>query len=303
MVDGKEFLLVDTPGFNDTWKDFKRSDARILGEIAQTLTLQTQLGVPLVRRIPPRLTSPPLVDLRLARHTLLIRHNQQTDDRRLSETIRTSPTDLWTRGLPEREYMAVLPHERSFFDYLVADLGIQVLLVTTNWPQRYEDQLKQQCAVRERDLRREFWKNMIEGGSDMCRFDDHHATAKAIIRRLASKPDITLALQSELAEGKSLKRTRAFSFIVKLRQRDEAVLRVAEENGVDAHVNAEGVAIRKDSETRLNDDIVERVRLAIEEEEEAAKKQRRKLSVKGIFRWLVGLTHIALQAAQVGLSM
>ena len=49
FVDGKEYLLIDTPGFNDTWKDLKRSDAKILGEIAQTLTLQHQLGVELVR--------------------------------------------------------------------------------------------------------------------------------------------------------------------------------------------------------------------------------------------------------------
>lgn len=47
-IEENEFLLVDTPGFNDTWKDFKRSDARILGDIAQTLELQSQLGVQLV---------------------------------------------------------------------------------------------------------------------------------------------------------------------------------------------------------------------------------------------------------------
>ena len=48
QVDGIEYLLVDTPGFNDTTRDFKRSDARVLGEIAQTLTLQTELGINLV---------------------------------------------------------------------------------------------------------------------------------------------------------------------------------------------------------------------------------------------------------------
>ena len=47
-VDSREYLLIDTPGFNDTWKAFKRSDATILGEIAQALTLQTHLGVKLV---------------------------------------------------------------------------------------------------------------------------------------------------------------------------------------------------------------------------------------------------------------
>lgn len=47
-VDSREYFLIDTPGFNDTWKALKRSDATILGEIAQILTLQTQLGVKLV---------------------------------------------------------------------------------------------------------------------------------------------------------------------------------------------------------------------------------------------------------------
>lgn len=48
FVDGKEYLLIDTPGFNDTFKHLRRSDATILGEIALALTLQSQLGVPLV---------------------------------------------------------------------------------------------------------------------------------------------------------------------------------------------------------------------------------------------------------------
>jgi predicted GTPase len=44
-VNNREFLLVDTPGFNDTY----RSDGQILAEIAGMLTLQKQLGVKLVR--------------------------------------------------------------------------------------------------------------------------------------------------------------------------------------------------------------------------------------------------------------
>lgn len=135
-----------------------------------------------------------------------------------------------------------------------------MLLVSTNWPQRYEDQVKLKCPVGERDLRREFWSEMIKGGSSICRFDDQHATAKAIVRRLAGKPNITLALQDELVQGRKLKGTRAFSFIVKIRQRDEAALRVGEMSGESDPANAEGVAIRKESEGKLHDDIVERVR-------------------------------------------
>ena len=134
---------------------------------------------------------------------------------------------------------------------------------------------------------------MIDGGSSICRFDDQHATAKAIVRRLAGKPNITLALQDELAQGQKLKRTRAFSFIVKTRQHDEAVLKVAEMSGEKRTADAESVAVRKDSEGKLHDDIVERVRIAIQEQEEAERKQRRKITIKGLLGWLIGILHIS----------
>lgn len=54
---------------------------------------------------------------------------------------------------------------------------------------------------------------------------------------------------------------------------------------------AESVAIRKDSKGRLHDDIVECVRLAIQEEEEAERKRCKKRTVKGLFRWLIGIAH------------
>ena len=73
-------------------------------------------------------------------------------------------------------------------------------------------------------------------------------------------------------------------------------------SGEDQPINSESIAIRKESEGRLHDDIVERVRLAIQEQEEAERKQRRKINVKGLFRWLIGITHIAMNDAQVGLA-
>ena len=182
------------------------------------------------------------------------------------------------------------------------DAFLQVLLVTTGWPQSYEEQVRSNCALRERELRREYWNAMIEGGSSMCRFDDQHTTAQAIVRRLAGKPNITLALQDELAKSGRLKGTRAFSFIVKARQNDEAVLRVAEMSGEPRPDDAEGINIRKESEGILHDDIVERVRQAIRDQEEEERKQRRKVSIKSLFRWLIGITHIAMGATQVGLA-
>lgn len=45
-----DFLMIDTPGFNDTDKDSTRSDGTILAEIARTLVLQTQMCVKLVSK-------------------------------------------------------------------------------------------------------------------------------------------------------------------------------------------------------------------------------------------------------------
>lgn len=255
-VDGNEYLLVDTPGFNDTWKDLKRSDARILGEIAQTLTLQTQLGV----------------DLRGILYLYDISAKRMTGD-----------------CLRQFELIKRICGERNYGN---------VLLVTTHWPRTMKDQTKQGCAVREGDLRREFWKDMIEGGSSMCRFDDQHSTAKAIVRRLAGKENITLALQDEIAKGTKLKSTSAFSFIVRSRQKDEENLKAHHED-----VNEDGIAIRKEAEGLLSDDIVERVRTAIEKEEaETRKKGKVRATVQGLFRWIIGITNIAMGAAQVGLA-
>lgn len=170
-----------------------------------------------------------------------------------------------------------------------------VLLVTTHWPKSAEEHPR--CAVREGELRREFWKEMVSKGSGMCRFDNKHSSAKAIIRRLAAKDDITLTLQDELATGKGLKKTRAFSFIVHARSQDEQ--KVAEK---DEDVKPEGVQIRKEAEGRLNDDIVEKVQNAIAEEEATARKRQRKLTVQQVFRWILSLTHVAMGGTQVGLA-
>lgn len=143
---------------------------------------------------------------------------------------------------------------------------------------------------------------MIKGGSLTFQFDDTHAMAKTIVRRFAEKPNITLALQDELAKLPSLKNTSAFHFIVDRRQRDEAVLQVAAMSGENDPDRNRSVAIRKESEGRLHDDIVERVRLAIQEQEEAERKQRKKTTVKGLLRWLLGIAHIAMGATQVGLA-
>lgn len=170
-----------------------------------------------------------------------------------------------------------------------------VLLVTTHWPKHIEDQPNR--AVREGELRRDFWKEMVNGGSTMSRFDDKHSTAKAIIRRLAAKDDITLSLQEELATGDGLKRTRAFSFIVNARIQDEEKVTKKDED-----VEPQSVAIRKDAEAKLNDDIVAKVQNAIEQEDAAARKGLKRLMVLQVFRRILGFTHVAMSGTQVGLA-
>lgn len=177
----------------------------------------------------------------------------------------------------------------------------QVLLVTTNWPRNFDEQIRQSCGVREGDLRRGFWRDMIKGGSSMCRFDGSHSDAKAIVRKLAGKKDVILALQNEMAEGRMLKGTSAFNFIVDARLRDEQ--RLAQ--GADAKeigVDAEGIAMRKEAEDQLTDDIVRRVQSRIEKEEAAARRQNKKTTVLELIRWIISLTGIAMGASQVALA-
>ena len=155
---------------------------------------------------------------------------------------------------------------------------------------------------------------MISDGSTMCRFDDQHATAKAIIRRLASKPDITLALQEELEAGKALRGTGAFGFIVRERERAELNAEERErmmvegrERMMEAERNGpppyESVKLRKEDEARLNDDIVVRVRQAIEKEDEEARKKGSKATVKTVLKWLLGVTSLAMGISQVALQV
>ena len=166
-----------------------------------------------------------------------------------------------------------------------------VLLVTTHWPTSVAEQKKQHCATREGDLRRDFWKDFVNNGSSMCRFNDQHDTAKTIIRRLAGKHDIILDLQAELDKG-GLRSTSAFSFIVGKRKKEED----------DSTAEPESVRINKEDEPLLKDDVVARVVSAMQEEEAAAKKEKRKVTVLSLFRWILSLGNLAMGAAQVGLA-
>lgn len=173
-----------------------------------------------------------------------------------------------------------------------------VLLVTTQWPTHIPDQSR--CAVREGELRRDFWSDMIHGGSTMCRFDGKHGSAKAIIRRLAAKENVVLALQGELADGAKLKETSAFSFMVDVRSKDEEVLAV--ERAGDRESRLESIQIRREGEDQLNNNIVADTQSALNSKVVSTAQQKQKMSVRSLLRWILGLTSLAMVATQVGLE-
>lgn len=186
-----------------------------------------------------------------------------------------------------------------------------VMLVTTHWPKDYEEQTEQGCALREADLRSEFWKDMIKGGSKMVRFDNDEDSARAIVGSFAEKQDITLALQVEMAAGRKLSDTSAGAFVISARQEDEDSLN---------HLQAEAKALAKDpknkdlirkieqlqssiesrkgDEQRLEGDIVTTIREEIRTLDEEARKRKRKPTPANVISWLINISGFTVQLVQ-----
>lgn len=188
-----------------------------------------------------------------------------------------------------------------------------VMLVTTHWPKDVETQKETGCPIREGDLRREFWKDMIRGGSKMWRFDDQTPTAKAIVRSLVGKKDITLALQAEMAAGKSLDRTTAGSYIVDARHQDERMLHSKTKalsadpanQGLLDEIKAlqDSINNREEAEAKLKDDILKDIRNGIViAEGEAKKRKMQRPTVANIISWLIGLSSLTAQVIQTAMS-
>jgi hypothetical protein len=178
-----------------------------------------------------------------------------------------------------------------------------IMLITTRWPDTMEYAKKWNCPIREGDLRRDFWKDMIRGGSKMWQFDDQVGTAKAIVRALLAKKDVTLALQRELAGGELLKSTTAGTFVVEERQNDERrhslMSHEAQSNPDDNRLVEEADMLRKSidqrkaDEPKLSEDIMEKVRSQIEKAKEEIKKQGRRPTVSNVITWLIGMSSLA----------
>ncbi|QDS70179.1 hypothetical protein FKW77_006349 [Venturia effusa] len=245
-VDGKSFLLIDTPGFNDTWRDFKRSDSVILEEIARTLAIQRHLGVKL-------------------RGILYLYDIMST--RMTGDTLR------------QAELVRKVCGAQNFCN---------VMLVTTRWPDGVEAQRKWHCPIREGDLRRMFWRQMIEGGSRMWRFDDTMESAKAIIRIFEEKDDVVLALQQEMMHGTTLENTSAGSWVIEERRNDEERLAVflGEGNRVEAEDLSQSIQQRVTDEPILKEDVAAKVQADIKAATNELKRESRKRTIANVITWL-----------------
>lgn len=84
-----------------------------------------------------------------------------------------------------------------------------VLLVTSRW----SDVDEQTGAMREKDLREDFWSFMLNAGSQLSRFYGDRDSAIALVSQLLHKDNVVLEIQQELRAGRTLKETAAGSYV------------------------------------------------------------------------------------------
>ena len=130
------------------------------------------------------------------------------------------------------------------------------------------------------------------------------ALLKPSFAGLRANRNITLLLQDEMASGKLLKSTWAFSYIISARLQDQQKLH-SRRSSPDGDVNQEGITIRREAETQLANDIVKRVQSAIEKQEAEERKQNKnsKVKVLSLIRWLIQLTNIAMVRIPMGKTL
>ncbi|RMY96550.1 hypothetical protein D0861_00060 [Hortaea werneckii] len=241
QVDEHQFLMIDTPGFNDTRRDTVRSDATILAEIARMLTLQTQLA-----------------------------------SRMTGDTLR------------QLEMVKRICGEHCYSN---------IMLVMTHWPKSLADQKANGCAVKEKDLRTEFWRDFVRGGSIIKRFDNESISAQAIVRTFAGKENIVTSLQEQLAQGLKLSQTTAGSFITYARRAEEI------DPSPKSSQERERLERWKKDEEKLPDDIVRDVRNDIKDADSKARNDKRVPTVALILRWLISVSALAMGVSQVALQV
>jgi hypothetical protein len=195
-----------------------------------------------------------------------------------------------------------------------------VVLVTTRWPSKISEAVSMGCAIREGDLRRTFWDDMIRGGSRMTRFNGSEGMAQAVVRNFFDKDDIVLALEAEMeTTGGSLEATTAGAFVIDARRRDEEVHREwverqealqwqqqqrrqrQEERPVDDELRKKmeelyaSLKQRELDEANLKKDMVSAVQSEIKETvDKQFKKSGVRPTVVNIISWLIGVGSLTI---------
>jgi len=161
-VQGRQILLVDTPGFDDTY----RSDKEILESITNWMEDSYKQG------------------LRVNAVVFLHMISEIPVDGPALQTFHVFMSAIGKACFPN------------------------VVMCTTRW----EDVAPEVGKSTEAKLgsSEHFWKELIEGGATLRRFDNKPETAKEILRSVLDFPGITLNVQDEIVrQGKKVQNTSA----------------------------------------------------------------------------------------------
>ncbi|KAK4683068.1 hypothetical protein QC764_121860 [Podospora pseudoanserina] len=145
---------------------------------------------------------------------------------RLSGIIWLHPIEQQRMRRPDLQALTM------FHDLCGKDALSAVTLLTTRWDHVKDERTG---AMRERELRRSFWKDMIDHGANAQRFNGSSEMAKSIVRRLLRNKPVILQIQKDSMEsGKRLRDTAAGARImedleVDLKRQEEKVKKAERE--------------------------------------------------------------------------
>ncbi|KAF9874471.1 hypothetical protein CkaCkLH20_08034 [Colletotrichum karsti] len=170
---------------------------------------------------------------------------------------------IWLHPIDERRMRGSDVDSLLMFQDLCGQEAMKnVTLLTTRWDV-VENPTK--GSKNERELKRDFWRDMISYGSRVQRFDGTSDMACAIIERILRNHEVVLQVQKDiLAEGKTLEETSAAQRIVprldeKLREKRERI-RVLKKN-VEVAACEDDRQVQKKWEEKLNQAVREEERI------------------------------------------
>jgi len=278
--------LIDTPGFNDTKKNYGRSDAVILSEIARLIAAKSALGIKMV-------SSAPCASIQIdnfAQRGVIYLHDINLP-RMTGEAV---------RQLILLQKISGKQNWKS------------ITFVTTKWPELAHQQ-KYNLGVREADLRREHWRIMIRNGAKVFRFTDTVESAEVIVRSLMQQDDVLFTIQQEMKQGQSLANTSAGKFVIEARQEDEKRhSEMSEELKNEAgnqRLSMDIASLQGSIKNRKNgeENLDEHVQAAVEHEikikvEEELKKNGRRPTLATIVQFLLTLGSFTANIVQSAIS-